>query len=164
MERLPNETLKNAIGVYKTTVEACKNIDGEYYNPTLDKVTIKFLEELQQYRATGLTPTMIEDLKKGINKAHKAALENAHLLDEYKVLEEQGLLLRLPVAEGAKVFIIVESYIWGELGDDVEPWYTILETKFDRSDIEDFGKTIFLTREEAEAALEKMKGEEHETN
>lgn len=177
MERLPNETLKNAIGVYKTAVEACKNIDVEDYNPTLDKVTIKFLEELQQYRATGLTPTMIEDLKKGINNAHKAALENAHLLDEYKVLEEQGLLLRLPCKVGDTVCYIKGGYYKKPQYCEVKPIeVTEISLKNNRSGksldwaiiangtrykISSIGKTVFLTRKEAEKALEKLKGEEH---
>ena len=43
---MPNETLENAIGVYKTTIDVCKNVDDEDYNPILDKVTVAFLEEL----------------------------------------------------------------------------------------------------------------------
>lgn len=52
-ERLPNETLENAIGVYETVVEATKDVDDEDYSPVFDKVTIRFLKELQQYRAIG---------------------------------------------------------------------------------------------------------------
>lgn len=51
--RLPDETLENAINVYKNTVEACKNVEEEDYCPTLDIVTIRLLEELQQYRGIG---------------------------------------------------------------------------------------------------------------
>ena len=51
--KLPNETLENAIGVYKTTIDVCQNVDDEDYNPNFDKVTVAFLEELQQYRAIG---------------------------------------------------------------------------------------------------------------
>ena len=52
-KRLPDEALKNAIGVYEPVVEATKDVDDEDYNPILDKVTIRFLNELQQYRAIG---------------------------------------------------------------------------------------------------------------
>ena len=57
--RLPDETLENAINVYKTAVEACKNVEEEDYCPALDIVTIRLLEELQQYRGIGT----VEDLK-----------------------------------------------------------------------------------------------------
>ena len=80
-------------------------------------------------------------------------------LGAYEDAEEQGLLLRLPVAEGTEVFAIMESYFYEEFGYGVEPWYSICGENFDRNMIEYFGKTVFLTREEAETALEKMKGE-----
>ena len=60
--KLPNETLENAIGVYKTTIDVCQNVDDEDYNPNFDKVTVAFLEELQQYRAIG-TVDELKDLK-----------------------------------------------------------------------------------------------------
>lgn len=52
MGRLTNETLDNAISVYKTVVEAFENnsINDEDYNPMLDKCTLSFLEELKDYR------------------------------------------------------------------------------------------------------------------
>lgn len=99
MKRLPNETLENAIGVYKTAVEACQNhnIDEEDYNPILDKVTIKFLEELQAYRAIG----NVEDLKAmkangsftGIELANIAV--NLQKLKSYIEAEEQGKLVQI---------------------------------------------------------------------
>lgn len=49
-----------------------------------------------------------------------------------------------------------------------EHFYEIIEVEADLEYIarhlNDFGKSVFLTKEEAEAALEKMKGEEHETD
>jgi hypothetical protein len=47
-------------------------------------VAIQALEEIQQYRETGLTPQMVKDLTKSEKEAHKAALENAHVVDEYR--------------------------------------------------------------------------------
>ena len=49
-------------------------------------MAIQALEEIQQYRAIGLTPTMVKDLIASEKKAHKAALENAHLLDDYQAI------------------------------------------------------------------------------
>ena len=92
-------------------------------------------------------------------------------LAEYEDLEEQGLLLRLPCKVGDTVFWVtksgvIERYVSSmdlfrtnhvaiklqPLGLDGEK-YPFSSVQFN----EDFGKTIFLTKEEAEAALVKMK-------
>lgn len=82
-------------------------------------------------------------------------------LAEYEDLEEQGLLLRLPVSEGTQVHCIGSC---GELCDDYSAdcevcgeHKVVFTTSFDRNMIEQFGKTVFLTEEEAEQALAKMK-------
>lgn len=85
-------------------------------------------------------------------------------LGEYEDAEEQGLLLKLPVAEGANVFCIGGC---GEICNDYETdckdckcgkHEVVFCTNFDRNMVEQFGKTVFLTEEEAEQALRKMKG------
>lgn len=45
---------------------------------------IQALEEIQQYKAIGLTPSMVEDLIKSCKKHEKNALENAHIVDDYR--------------------------------------------------------------------------------
>ena len=83
---------------------------------------------------------------------------------EYKKLEEQGLLLRLPFPLGTRKLYWACDY-------DFEI-YTLDALKFTpcRSDVgeisyliddyefceDDFGKILFLTKEEAEQALEEM--------
>ena len=97
----------------------------------------------------------------------------------YEDLEEQGLLLRLPCKVGDTVYpIMVVEIEFGKLK------YEVYEAKVRRFHIdvfhlcvemtitetaqilelvaETFGETVFLTREEADAKLEKLKGEEHE--
>lgn len=79
----------------------------------------------------------------------------------YEDLEEQGKLLKLPCAVGDKVYLpnkyvgkvidfeIIEICIFKEeimFIDDSENEYFI----------DDFGKTVFLTKEEAEAALKEQ--------
>ena len=99
----------------------------------------------------------------------------------YEDLEEQGLLYRLPCKVGDTVYIpkyyldceydyhcplgYAEGKNMCENGlvcDHEHKKFFISETLFDISMINSIGKTIFLTPEKAEAALEKMKGEEHE--
>ncbi len=50
------------------------------------KMAISALIEIQQYRATGLSPSMVEDLKRGEKRAHKIAVKHAMKLEEYQKL------------------------------------------------------------------------------
>ena len=87
-------------------------------------------------------------------------------LAEYEDLEEQGLLLRLPYnLETCGVIYYVDekdSEIYRLTADKIEISKMMISRKFiltiDSFDffIEDFGKTVFLTRTEAEEALRRM--------
>ena len=74
-------------------------------------------------------------------------------LAHYEDAEEQGRLVILPCKIGTPIFIIGNKYRSGK----VDKW--INTGKFRLSDIEKLGKTVFLTREEAEVALNKIKGD-----
>lgn len=64
-------------------VENLMVADGGYELKKGDvKFVVQALSELRKYRETGLTPQMVIDLIQSEKKAHKAALENAHKLDE----------------------------------------------------------------------------------
>ena len=67
----------------------------------------------------------------------------------YEDLEEQGLLVRLPCKVGTEVYYI--------LGIPNKTPCVIDKCVFELSDIDKIGKTVFLTREEAEKKLEEMK-------
>lgn len=100
----------------------------------------------------------------------RAALEK---LAEYEDLEEQGLLVRLPCKVGAEVFcyfpgdshytkcqiekIEIRPTIFGKICYFAEP-VAQRGCSFRYFDNE-FGKTIFLTREEAVNKLEEMKND-----
>lgn len=86
-------------------------------------------------------------------------------LKEYKDLEEQGLLLRLPVKIGDTIYAIR----YGEENDFVVVETKIIEIRQNVNGIffeplisrkaykiDDFGKEIFLTKAEAEQKLKKM--------
>lgn len=66
-------------------------------------------------------------------------------LKEYQSLDEQGRLVKLPCKVGTDVYYI--------LGIPNETPCTIDKCVFELSDIHKIGKTLFLTREEAEAKL-----------
>lgn len=96
-------------------------------------------------------------------------------LREYEIAEEQGLLLRLPIAEGSTV-CTVRDYLDCEYGYNCPLGYAegknycekgfcckhehkkyfISETKFNHMMLDKIGKTVFLTKEEAEQALKQI--------
>lgn len=95
-------------------------------------------------------------------------------LATYEDLEEQGLLVRLPVATGTNVYVVglffdcIYDY---EHCEATQKWkceeyvqceyekkkYYVKEIKFTSIMKNSIGKSIFLTREEAENKLEEMK-------
>lgn len=90
-------------------------------------------------------------------------------LGAYEDAEEQGLILKLPCKVGTPVYYVQKCicpYSCEECGAFrlVKNCYCdykarIFEREFDYSHLNAFGKTIFLTKEEAEQALAEMKGE-----
>lgn len=89
-------------------------------------------------------------------------------LKEYEDAEEQGLLVKLPCKVGSLVYKIKKDLNqmkretiehnghYYHRNIDV---YFITQATFDIEDISYFGKKIFLTKKEAEAALAKMESE-----
>ena len=84
-------------------------------------------------------------------------------LCEYEDLEEQGLLLRLPCKVGTTVY---NTTWWDDVTEKVKVggktfYRTVHKHKVSKStfsllDIYDFGKTVFLTKAEAEQKLKEM--------
>lgn len=88
-------------------------------------------------------------------------------LAEYEDLDEQGLLLRLPIPIGTTVYKFEPSvkrtkrYIKTtitryEVFDD-SIWFTFANGL--RKNINDIGKTVFLTKSEAEQKLKEMESD-----
>ena len=87
----------------------------------------------------------------------------------YNDLEEQGLLLRLPCKIGTKVYNITW---WDDVQKKVvvkgKTYYRTIhkhkvsKSTFGYTDIEEIGKTVFLTKSEAEAKLKELRGGENE--
>lgn len=81
-------------------------------------------------------------------------------LAEYEDLEEQNRLIKLPCALGDMVYVLRldnTAYMMNN-----EKVWEIVEDKFEIFHFDSIGKTVFLTREAAEAALkelERCKGE-----
>lgn len=90
-----------------------------------------------------------------------------HKLKQYEDAEENGLLVRLPLKKGSKVYSAKEEYTVAEIScfDDFELKFI---AKNDYSAIcfdgKEIGKTVFLTKAEAEAKLKEMEGEDADSD
>ncbi len=97
-------------------------------------------------------------------------------LAEYETLEEQGLLVKLPVNKNAEIYLISSRWtVCSECGSrfdeydcigceyecDSKKEYYVCPTYLSSINVSTyanrFGKTVFLTREEAEKKLEEVK-------
>ena len=86
-------------------------------------------------------------------------------LQEYEDLEEQGLLLKLPCKIGDTIYYIEDNCIC----EIVIKRITIIDIRKEKEglffrinytvdyELSDFGKTVFLTKEEAEQELKELK-------
>ena len=87
-------------------------------------------------------------------------------LGKYEDLEEQGRLVKLPCKIGTEVYDITW---WDNVQEKVvvkgKAYYRtvhkhkITKLPFTYSDIDDFGKTVFLTKAEAEQKLKEMESD-----
>lgn len=77
-------------------------------------------------------------------------------LSEYENAEEEGKLVVLPCKIGTPVYEVLYTLNYGEIGDKAKRQYFIVQQSFCYGDIHKLGKTIFLTRKEAQKALEEM--------
>lgn len=120
------------------------NIGGlAYYEMDFGKTVFLTQEEAEQKlkeKEMGIRPSYL-------NYSTKRIIER---LTEYEDLEEQGLLLRLPCKVGSTVYHIVNKRI-SEV-ENVDLFFICLC-------VAEFGKTIFLTKEEAEQKLKEMESD-----
>lgn len=100
----------------------------------------------------------------------RTAIEALEKVEEYKRLEEQGLLVRLPCKVGDMVYIVGDRYpaviyqIHITEDNDIIFDYVEYDEGYELKelwdegdfDIDDIGKSVFLTREEAEAKLKEL--------
>lgn len=99
-------------------------------------------ENLKQHEDTGFTPEQVVEMTKE--------------LAEYKKLDEQGLLLKLPCKVGDTVYTLNtlknKKIVLGQI-EEIDDFFIALCMMENR-----FGKTVFLTKEAAEAKLKEMEG------
>lgn len=86
---------------------------------------------------------------------------------EWKNLDEQGLLLKLPCKVGDTLYQPVYSSITKVGGIDEMEVLEVSDSRIwagcDCFDYDDIGKTVFLTQAEAEEALKRMEEQDNDT-
>lgn len=142
-----------------------------YYESLNNRLTKVFgksdglLEELVKAFEDASTLNVPKDTFKSVLLTN----EDVDRYEEYKQLEEQSRLIKLPCKVGDTVYNITW---WDDVQEKVvvkgKTYYrTIHEHKVSKSafgytDIEEIGKTVFLTQSEAEAKLKELRGRENE--
>lgn len=140
--------------------EDCVLVNGHgLYHLTMTEV-VQMADRLAAYEDTGREPEEVTALGKLFDyalKESKTLTEQLTLLHHIRELAEadrDGRVLILPCKLGTKVYRI--RYEIADYPD--EPDLEIADTWFTPEYREDIGKTVFLTRAEAERALKEMDG------
>lgn len=125
-----------------------RNSDGSVSQPT-DLKWAEALERLAAYEDTGLEPEEIEKANNVMVSAFNLAVNSGTdmlvgRLKEIIRAEAEGRLIVLPCKVGTPIY-------WINCNPYDDAW--IEESTFALCDIYAFGKTVFLTRAEAAAAL-----------
>ena len=111
----------------------------------------KVWEKLKAYEDSGFTPVEIKslyaewDVMMSVLNSIGGGYERLRQLAE---ADKAGRLMVLPCKVGDTVYTLRRTFCGADVVGETELWWT---------DIPQLGKTVFLTREEAEKALEAMK-------
>lgn len=102
---------------------------------------------------------------------HKQVAKYLRQLKDYEDLEEQGRLVKLPCKIGTEVYDITwwdnaqeKVVVKGKTYYRTVHKHKVTKLPFTYSDIDNFGKTVFLTKSEAEEKLKELRGGENESN
>lgn len=130
-------------------------------------------ERLKQYEDTGLSPEKVSWMKEVVEAAFDndtSRIERAHNLH---VADKEGRVIILPCKMGDTIYAIAQVFggdgvyhkitekkITGIGGNTMNKvWMVNRENSLeDRFSPSEFGRTVFLTREEAEKAMAEMEG------
>ena len=105
------------------------------------------VERLAAYEDTGLTPQACAEAR-GAGQVLSSCDISFGRLAELLTADSAGRLVVLPCKVGDTVYILRRTFDGADVVGETELWWT---------DIPQLGKTVFLTREEAENALEATK-------
>ena len=128
----------------------------------------EIMEHLAAYEETGLTPEQCENAKAIIESAFSDDTSKAERIRELLKADRDGRLVVLPCKVGQRVFALLDTDKHlsecevKQIGLGNEIGFVGIEPIGARGreygvSIKGFGKTVFLTSEEAEKALEAMK-------
>lgn len=109
-------------------------------------------EDLRAYEKTGLTPEQCENAKTVVESAFSDDTSKAERIRELLKADKDGRVVVLPCKVGDTVWRIKRTF--EEYPDRSKPY--IEQSGFLLQDVFNISKTVFLTREEAESALEAM--------
>ena len=134
-------------------------------------------EDVRAYEATGLTPEQCENAKVIIEAAFSDDTSKAERIRELLKADKDGRLVVLPCKVGDTLWVTGRDNVPREMALEAPDIRTVCTDEDNlcmstcnrkpdgfcayrlRNDGADVGKSVFLTREEAEKALEAMKNE-----
>ena len=120
----------------------------------------KVWERLKAYEDTGLEPGQCENAKAIIESAFSDDTSKAERIRELLKADKDGRLVVLPCKVGADIYRVgtkgVCSYWQIERAEIYQDEIVLVDDSDNVIFLDDLGKTVFLTREEAERALEEM--------
>lgn len=131
-------------------IAQCRELPCPYNNACTQR---QVWERLKQYEDSGLSPIACEEARKiedGLSKHDYSIARMVELMQA----DKDGRVVVLPCKVGDTVYRL--QYVEESLGRFIVDAVPI---KFALIWFDEFGKTVFLTREEAEEALEAMKDE-----
>lgn len=107
----------------------------------------------------------VESLQAKLEQLHRVSIEDKAKLGEYRILEGQGLLLKLPCKVGDTAYRIANECH----GDSFRCYQSCSKCSDNHRLVEEIaftlywayevGKTVFSTKEEAEKRLAELEGE-----
>lgn len=108
----------------------------------------------------------VPDVESGVWVKNHDYVSAAEKLADYEDLEEQGRLLKLPCKVGNTVYVISMGKIISLVVEEISTFYVknekIINVKCQNAEIfrnyieREFGRVVFLTKEEAEAKLKEL--------
>lgn len=131
-------------------ISQCQELPCQYNTACTQR---RVWEKLKAYEDSGLTPSDVRSLWGEWNamisvlNSIGGGYEHPRQLAE---ADKSGRLVVLPCKVGDTVYTLLRTFDGADVVGETELWWT---------DIPQLGKTVFLTREEAEKELEAMKDE-----
>ena len=138
---------------YRPKAPYVSRATGKLIKAFSDNEVREIIHRLADYEDTGLTPEQCENAKVIIESAFSDDTSMAERIRELLKADKDGRLVVLPCKVGTATYYI--RYPIAVYPDESEP--EIKRGIFTLCDLDRVGHSVFLTREEAEKALEAMK-------